>query len=95
MIAGEDQHAILRGEYAVQRQLVAQPRAGCALNGCHDFGAASGALVHHKPLGGVLAHAICARTFAVKQLLLALGGGRMGKRLEQRLAQRGGCFVDY
>ncbi|MBK7280290.1 hypothetical protein [Candidatus Aalborgicola defluviihabitans] len=58
-------------------------------NGGYVFNAAFGALEHHKPLGGVFAHAIGARAFAIEQLCLALGGGGVGQRLKDGLAQRG------
>jgi hypothetical protein len=45
--------------------------------------------VHHKALGGVFAHAIRARAFAVEQLFVPLAGGRAGQWLKNRLAQRG------
>jgi hypothetical protein len=54
--------------------------------------------VHHKPLGGVFAHAIRAKAFAVEQLFVPLAGGRAGQWLKNWLAQRGqqsgGGFVD-
>jgi hypothetical protein len=64
----------------------------------HCFQPSARTLVNDKPLGGVLAHAICARAFAIEQLLLALGGGCIGQWLKYGLPQRGqqggGGFVN-
>ncbi len=61
-------------------------------------GLAGAGEAHHKPLGRVLAHAIGARAFAIEQLCRALGGGCIGQRLKDGLAQRGqqggGSFVN-
>ena len=98
MVAGEDVQAVLRGHHAIVHQRFANLHVGCALNGGYVFKAAFGALEHHKPLGRVFAHAIGARAFAIEQLCLALGGGGIGQRLKDGLAQRGkqggGGFVN-
>jgi hypothetical protein len=64
-------------------------RAERWLDGCHAVQARFGALEHHKALGGVFAHPIRARAFAVEQLFVPLAGGRTGQRLKNWLAQRG------
>jgi hypothetical protein len=88
VVAGKDNHAALRGHDALGYQLLADALLRW-LDGCRAVQARFGALVHHKPLGGVFAHAICPRAFAVEQLFVPLAGGRVAQRLKNRLTQRG------